>query len=84
MSMALMMKITAREQLVLSSGGITVWRYLVRGSAEEAEAITCKDGLTLSADWCAQQVVLESDCSTVAAMLQAKSGGENDAKIHHR
>jgi hypothetical protein len=50
MSMALMMKITAREQLVLSSGGITVWRYLVRGSAEEAEAITCKDGLTLSAN----------------------------------
>lgn len=62
---------------------LTAWRYLQSGgSVEEAEAIIArKDDLTLAVDWCAQQVVLEFDCSTIVAMLQVKSGGRTALKF---
>jgi len=39
------------------------------GSAEEVEALACKEGLSLAAEWCPGPTILESDCASVVRYL---------------
>jgi ribonuclease HI len=53
---------------------LTAWRFISQSSAEEMEALACKEGMDLAAKWCRQNIILETDCSTVASMLSVGSG----------
>ncbi|OEL18161.1 hypothetical protein BAE44_0020823 [Dichanthelium oligosanthes] len=49
---------------------LTAWRYVRSGrDAEEVEAMACKEGLLLTAQWCQQNAILETDCSSMVCML---------------
>jgi ribonuclease HI len=57
------------------------WKFIEKGtSAEEIEALACKEGLTLVADF-NQSIILETDCVTIVAMLAEKSGQHSDLKF---
>jgi ribonuclease HI len=61
---------------------LSAWKFLQSGgAADEAEALSCKQGLTLAADWYAMNAVLETDCSTIAAMLAGKGGERSSLKF---
>lgn len=52
---------------------LTSWRFLRKcAAAEEAELLACCEGLKIVAEWLPMPVILESDCATVIARLQAK------------
>jgi ribonuclease HI len=54
---------------------LTAWRFISQSTgAEEMEALACKEGMDLAAKWCRQNIILETDCSTVASMLSVGSG----------
>jgi ribonuclease HI len=61
---------------------LTAWKDL-QGlrDAEEAEALACREGLKLAADWCAQRAVLETDNCTIASMLTRRSGEPSSLKF---
>ena len=44
------------------------------GNAEEVEALACREGLALAAEWCRQKVILASDCSSVVELLATRQG----------
>ena len=55
-----------------SSGSVllTAWKFISdAGSAEEVEALACKEGLTLAAEWTASPSILESDCANIIKYL---------------
>jgi hypothetical protein len=61
---------------------LSAWSFLQsRGTAEEVVAIACRDGLLLAAKWCQQSVVVETDCSTVAAMMASRSGEDQHSSL---
>ncbi|KAF8654443.1 hypothetical protein HU200_061628 [Digitaria exilis] len=39
-------------------------------SAEEVEALACREGVRLAAEWVRRPTILESDCSNVIAALR--------------
>ena len=46
-------------------------KYLAHGSgAEEVEALACREGMQLAAEWCPSKVILESDCNYVVGLLR--------------
>jgi hypothetical protein len=52
---------------------LTAWKFISQCvSAEEAEALACKEGLELAAKWCRQGIILETDCGTIASMLMVR------------
>lgn len=52
-------------QVILSG-----WKYIDKGgSVEQVEALACREGLALAAEWAPGQVIVESDCSTVIKYL---------------
>jgi len=52
-------------QVILSAG-----KYIDGGgSAEQVEALECREGLTLAADWSPSPAIVESDCATVIKYL---------------
>ena len=49
---------------------LSAWFYLSSGrDAEEMEALACKEGLTLAAEWTASPSILESDCANIIKYL---------------
>jgi len=55
-----------------SSGSVllTAWKHVSdAGSAEEVEALACKEGLTLAAEWVTLPSILESDCANIVRFL---------------
>lgn len=53
---------------------LTAWKYVSKcTSAEEMEALACKEGPVLAAA-CHQCVILETDCEPIAAMLASGTG----------
>ncbi|RLN29596.1 hypothetical protein C2845_PM05G21600 [Panicum miliaceum] len=42
--------------------------------AEEVEALACKEGLSLAADWCRRSVIIESDCQALFSIFGRKRG----------
>ena len=47
-------------QVILSS-----WKYIdVAGSAEQVEALACREGLALAAEWVTLPAIVESDCAS--------------------
>ena len=47
-------------QVILSS-----WKYIdVAGSAEQVEALACREGLALAAEWVPLPAIVESDCAS--------------------
>ena len=51
----------------------TAWRALFHcGSAVEAEALACVEGVRLASQWCQEPIVLESDCERVVQALLNK------------
>lgn len=52
---------------------LSAWKALFdAGSAEEVEALACREGLHLAAEWIQKPTVLESDCSTIIGYLSKK------------
>ena len=52
-------------QVILSG-----WKYIDKGgSVEQVEALACREGLALAAEWAPGQAIVESDCSTVIKYL---------------
>jgi len=52
---------------------LSAWKSLQNGaSAEEIEALACREGLHLAAEWIKKPTILESDCSTVIDYLARK------------
>lgn len=50
---------------------LSAWKYLAHGSdAEEVEALACREGMQLAAEWCPSKVILESDCNYVVGLLR--------------
>jgi ribonuclease HI len=55
-----------------SSGSVllTAWKFISdAGSAEEVEALACKGGLLLAAEWMSSPSILESDCANIIKYL---------------
>ncbi|RLN11245.1 hypothetical protein C2845_PM09G04950 [Panicum miliaceum] len=53
----------------------TAWKYIERGvDADELEAIACKEGLTLAAEWCTSAVILELDCLPLRNLFGTRNG----------
>ena len=53
---------------------LSAWFYLSSGrDAEEMEALACKEGLCLAAEWCNQPAMLSTDSSSVAGVLKARN-----------
>lgn len=53
----------------------TTWKFIEHGmGAEVVEALACKEGLMLVAEWCPQWTVIESYCSSIVSMLSRRSG----------
>ncbi|KAF8719583.1 hypothetical protein HU200_024322 [Digitaria exilis] len=50
-------------------------------SAEEVEALACREGVRLAAEWVRRPTILESDCSNVVAALRATT--ENRGRTSH-
>jgi len=49
---------------------VSAWKVVsCAGSAEEVEALACREGLVLAAEWTPRPSVLESDCSTIVKYL---------------
>jgi hypothetical protein len=60
---------------------MTTWKYTEKGtSAEEVEALACREGLLLATKF-SQGVILETDCGPIAAMLEAKSAQRSYLKF---
>jgi ribonuclease HI len=60
---------------------MTTWKYTEKGtSAEEVEALACREGLLLATKF-NQGVILETDCGPIAAMLEAKSAQRSYLKF---
>lgn len=52
---------------------LSAWFFISAGSdAEEMEALACKEGLCLAAEWCNQRAILSTDCSTIAEILNSR------------
>ena len=52
---------------------LSAWKSLsAMDSAEEVEALACREGLLLAAEWIQKPVILESDRSTVIGYLSKK------------
>jgi hypothetical protein len=49
--------------------------FHIRSSVEEAKVEACLEGVILTAKWSRQCAILETDCSTIIAMLRS-GGGE--------
>jgi hypothetical protein len=50
---------------------LTTWRFLrICGSAEEAEAEACLEGIRLVAEWVRQSACVETDCSNLVYALR--------------
>jgi len=51
------------------------WKFIDgAGSAEQVEALACREGLALAADWAPLPAIVESDCSVVIKYLNCPSG----------
>ncbi|CAL5097923.1 unnamed protein product [Urochloa decumbens] len=65
-------------------GGVllTAWKE-VNGctDAEELEALACKEGLSLAAEWTQGRSVLESDCSTLVPLFGDREGRRSRLKF---
>jgi hypothetical protein len=49
---------------------LTAWKFISdAGSTEEVEALACKEGLTLAAEWTSSPSILESDCANIIKYL---------------
>ena len=55
---------------------LSAWKYIyAAGSAEQVEALACREGLALAAEWVPSFSVLESDCQSSSTYhLQVSSG----------
>lgn len=51
------------------------------GDAEEMEALACRQGLSLAAEWGKQNTVLETDSISVANMLAKRVGSQSRLKF---
>jgi ribonuclease HI len=61
---------------------LSAWRFIPIGTgAEELEALACREGLTLAAAQRIQRAVLETDSSSIAAMLARKGGDGSPLKF---
>lgn len=61
---------------------LTSWRILSHcGSAEEAEATACWEGVNLAAEWVKKPLILETDCANLVSMLT--SSGFDRAQLCH-
>jgi ribonuclease HI len=61
---------------------LSAWRFIPIGTcAEELEALACREGLMLAADQRIQRAVLETDSSSIAAMLVRKGGDRSPLKF---
>ena len=59
---------------------LTAWKaqFDDSGSAEEVEALACREGLNRAAEWIQEQRILESDCSTTSGIwLRARRSNEH-------
>jgi hypothetical protein len=53
----------------------TAWKYIHGSSdAEEIEALACKEGIVLAADWCSSKTIIESDCLSLARLFGDREG----------
>lgn len=61
---------------------LTSWRIISHcGSAEEAEATACWEGVNLAAEWVKKPLILETDCANLVSMLT--SSGFDRAQLCH-
>lgn len=51
------------------------------GDAEEVEALACRAGVNLAAEWSQQSVILETDSSSIAKMLAMRGGSRSRLKF---
>jgi ribonuclease HI len=57
---------------------LSVWRWLrTCGSAEQAEAEACLQGLRLAAEWIQQPIWVESDCELLIPSLRKTDGNRS-------
>lgn len=50
---------------------LTAWRVVFNGtSAEEVEALACKEGISLEVEWAKGRAIVESDCLTLIQKLR--------------
>lgn len=61
---------------------LSSWQFVARaGNAEEMEALACRQGLGLAAEWGQQNTVLETDSSSMANMLLKRDGSRSRLKF---
>jgi hypothetical protein len=57
------------------------WKYIEKGtSAEKVDALACREVLLLATEF-GQGVILETDCGSIVAMLEAKSAQRSYLKF---
>lgn len=60
---------------------LSSWRIIYHASdAEEVEALACKEGFALAAEWIDRPVLSESDCMSVTQLLMHQAN--NRPRIH--
>ncbi|XP_072148502.1 uncharacterized protein [Setaria viridis] len=53
---------------------LSAWRVIFAAvSAEEVEALACKEGVALAVEWASEPVILESDCAAVIQYIKEAS-----------
>ena len=51
---------------------LTAWKSIQGAAAEEVEALACREGLDLTAEWIHKPMILESDCSRIIGYLSQR------------
>ena len=51
---------------------LTAWKSIQGVAVEEVEALACREGLHLTAEWIHKPMILESDCSRIIGYLSQR------------